>query len=577
MNWFVNLKVGTKLIGGFLFVAAIAAIIGGLGIQSTSRMNDMTSMMYDRETVGLRHAADAQLNLLGAGRAIRSAMLAPDEKDRADSLALMERRFEAVKASLNAAEALFFTEGGKARVAETRQSALAYQAMLEKTVEQLRTEPLRQARGSVDILLGQARPLATKAEELMSGLLAEKQSNAEAFNQETEVIYSDVRALLIGFTLAGALLGILIGMLLTRSLTHQLGGEPGDVARVANAIARGDLTSFIGTSKARNGSVLQAMDLMQASLRRVVGTVRLSSDNVATGSNQIAAGNIDLSQRTEEQAANITQTASAMDELASTVKNNAEVAEQAAQLARTASSSADKGGEIVGNVVATMGEINAASKKIVDIIGVIDTIAFQTNILALNAAVEAARAGEQGRGFAVVAAEVRSLAQKSAAAAKDIKTLIGDSVEKVNVGSKMADAAGDAMQDIVAQVQRVTDLINEISAATAEQTSGLNQINEAVTQLSEVTQQNAALVEESAAAAGSLSEQAHNLVSAVGAFKLDDENAQAGPIVIGTQPAARLAAPGRAAANPKSLGSTTPPLSLQRPGQATANAEWQSF
>lgn len=577
MNWFINLKVGTKLISGFLLMAAIAAAIGGLGLRSAGQIRDMATIMYERETIGLRDVAEARLNLLEAGRAVRSAMLAPDEKRRADSLALMERSFEEVKAALKKTKPTFVSKSGKALVEQTRQSTSAYLAMLEKIVTQLRTEPLSQVRSSVDLLLGQGLPLATNAEALMAKLIAEKNSDAHAHDVQTEVIYSNIRALLIGFTLAGALLGILIGMLLTRSLTRQLGGEPHDVARVANAIAKGDLTSPIETSKARDGSVLQAMDRMQASLRQVVGTVRLSSDSVATGSSQIAAGNIDLSQRTEEQAASITQTASAMEELASTVKNNAEVAEQAAQLARTASSSASKGHEVVGNVVATMGEINTASKKIVDIIGVIDTIAFQTNILALNAAVEAARAGEQGRGFAVVAAEVRSLAQKSAAAAKDIKTLIGDSVEKVNAGSKMADAAGNAMQDIVAEVQRVTDLISEISSATAEQTSGLSQINEAVAQLSEVTQQNAALVEESAAAAGSLSEQAHNLVAAVGAFKLGDSAAQSAPILVDAQPATPPAAPSRVAAKARSLNSTTLQLPLQRPDRTTANAEWQSF
>jgi len=260
---------------------------------------------------------------------------------------------------------------------------------------------------------------------------------------------------------------------------------------------------------------------MQASLRNVVQSVRSSSDSIATGANQIAMGNADLSQRTEEQASNLEETAASMEELSSTVRNNSDTAKQAAQLAQSASGVATKGGEVVQQVVHMMEEINASSQKISEIIGVIDGIAFQTNILALNAAVEAARAGEQGRGFAVVASEVRSLAGRSADAAKEIKALIGDSVEKVAAGGQLVNAAGNTMQDIVEQVRRVTDLILEINAATLEQTSGIDQINNAVVQLDQVTQQNAALVEESASAAESLNQQAQQLVRAVAIFKLN--------------------------------------------------------
>jgi methyl-accepting chemotaxis protein len=267
-------------------------------------------------------------------------------------------------------------------------------------------------------------------------------------------------------------------------------------------------------------SLLAGMKAMRDSLAAIVGQVRQSSDSIATGSSQIATGNADLSQRTEEQAANLEQTAASMEELTSTVQNNADTARQAAQLASSASAVAAQGGAVVGEVVNTMEAITASSKKIVDIIGVIDGIAFQTNILALNAAVEAARAGEQGRGFAVVAGEVRSLAQRSAAAAKEIKSLITDSVEKVQTGSQQVGEAGRTMDDIVAQVRRVNDLIAEISSATHEQTEGINQVGDAVTQLDQVTQQNAALVEESSAAAESLSQQAAKLVEAVSVFRL---------------------------------------------------------
>jgi len=264
---------------------------------------------------------------------------------------------------------------------------------------------------------------------------------------------------------------------------------------------------------------------MRDSLAQVVGQVRQGTDTIATASSQIAAGNMDLSSRTEQQASSLEETAASMEELTSTVKQNADNARQANQLAVSASGVAVKGGHVVAQVVNTMSAINTSSKKIVDIIGVIDGIAFQTNILALNAAVEAARAGEQGRGFAVVAAEVRNLAQRSAAAAKEIKTLIGDSVDKVEEGSKQVAEAGKTMDEIVGSVKRVTDIMAEITAASQEQTAGIEQINQAITQMDQVTQQNAALVEEAAAAAASLQEQASGLSQVVSVFKLDSQQA----------------------------------------------------
>jgi methyl-accepting chemotaxis protein len=264
---------------------------------------------------------------------------------------------------------------------------------------------------------------------------------------------------------------------------------------------------------------------MNESLVKVVGTVRTSSDSIATGAGEIAAGNQDLSQRTEEQASNLQQTAASMEQINSTVKANADTARQAAQLAGTATAAATKGGNVVGQVVTTMDAIASSSKKVSEIIGVIDSIAFQTNILALNAAVEAARAGEQGRGFAVVATEVRTLAGRSAQAAKEIKALIGESVEKIGTGTRQVADAGAAMHDIVSQVKRVADLIAEISESTSEQTTGIGQVSNAVSQLDQVTQQNAALVEESAAAADSLNSQVIRLTEAVSAFKLSDDGA----------------------------------------------------
>jgi len=316
----------------------------------------------------------------------------------------------------------------------------------------------------------------------------------------------------------------------------------------AGRIASGDLTSEISAVGGdETGELLRALKDMNASLRKIVSEVRSGTDSISTASQQIASGNADLSQRTEEQASSLEETASSMEELTSTVKQNAENAKQANQLAASASEVAVKGGAVVSEVVGTMSSINESSKKIVDIISVIDGIAFQTNILALNAAVEAARAGEQGRGFAVVASEVRNLAQRSAAAAKEIKALIGDSVDKVGAGTKLVDEAGKTMQEIVASVKRVTDIMSEITAASQEQSAGIEQVNQAIAQMDEVTQQNAALVEEAAAAAESMQEQAQQLAQAVSVFRLDEAVAELTAANASSRDA-ETAAPGKPAA-----------------------------
>ncbi|MGY4831375.1 methyl-accepting chemotaxis protein [Sphaerotilaceae bacterium SBD11-9] len=321
--------------------------------------------------------------------------------------------------------------------------------------------------------------------------------------------------------LALSAVALVLAVGLSWALTRSITGPLRQAVKVAETVATGDLSSRIGsTSKDEIGQLLAALGRMNDSLVHIVGQVRNASDSIATGSAQIATGNADLSQRTEEQASNLQQTAASMEQLTVTVKNNAETARQATELASGAAGVAAQGGEVVGQVVATMQDISDSSKKISDIIGVIDGIAFQTNILALNAAVEAARAGEQGRGFAVVAGEVRTLAQRSAQAAKEIKSLIGESVGKVEAGTRLVDDAGRTMGDIVAQVQKVNDLIGEISSASLQQTSGIGQIGDAVQQLDQVTQQNAALVEESAAAAESLKHQAAGLAQTVAVFKL---------------------------------------------------------
>ena len=365
--------------------------------------------------------------------------------------------------------------------------------------------------------LGSFAPVVDQYNAVADKMVAyQVQRSAEQAGEAAWLIQSYRTTVLVA-GVAGLALLVLLSWVVVQRIRRSLG----EVALVAQRIGEGDLSQPIhAQGRGEVAQMMRAMEGMQSSLVRIVGDVRHSSDSIATGSSEIATGNADLSQRTEEQASNLQQTAASMEQITSTVKNNSDTAQRAAVLAGTASAAAVKGGEVVGQVVATMQDIAAASKKITDIIAVIDGIAFQTNILALNAAVEAARAGEQGRGFAVVASEVRSLAQRSASAAKEIKTLIGASVEKVDNGAQLVTNAGQSMEDIVTQVKRVSDLIGEISSATSEQTIGISQVGEAVTQLDQVTQQNAALVEQSAAAADSLKHQAAKLAQIVSVFRL---------------------------------------------------------
>jgi methyl-accepting chemotaxis protein len=308
--------------------------------------------------------------------------------------------------------------------------------------------------------------------------------------------------------------------LMTRSIRRALGGEPADAAALAAQIAAGNLTTPIALAAGDRSSLMHALHEMRVKLRDLVQGIQQSSDSIATGSSEIAQGNADLSQRTEEQAASLEETAASMEQLTATVKQNAENARQARQLAVLASDATGRGGSAVNEVIETMQRIAGESKRIGEIIGTIEGIAFQTNILALNAAVEAARAGDEGRGFAVVAGEVRALAQRSAAAAKDIRALIGSSVERVDAGSGQVAVAGERMKEIVQSITRVSDIMGEIEAASVEQSTGIEQVNQAVSQMDTVTQQNAALVEQAAAAAAALDEQAARLRSTVGVFRV---------------------------------------------------------
>ena len=363
---------------------------------------------------------------------------------------------------------------------------------------------------------------------LLAALVADVQRYQAVVDATTKQMIADSEAdfdghrnVLIGFSLMAMLLALACGVTITRSVMRTLGAEPSALSDAAHKLADGDLSFIPGASTATPGSVLESLGTMQKNLSSIVVKVRGASDSISTGATEISMGNADLSQRTEEQASALQQTAATMEQFTATIRNNAENSKRADHLASDASKVASQGGEAVTKVVETMKGINESSRKISDIIGVIDGIAFQTNILALNAAVEAARAGEQGRGFAVVASEVRNLAQRSASAAKEIKTLIHESVEKVATGTNLVDQAGQTMAAVVGAIERVSEVVGEISSANSEQSSGVSQIGQAVSQLDLTTQQIAALVEESAAAAQSLEAQAKQLIEAVRPFKLD--------------------------------------------------------
>lgn len=521
MNRFSRLTVRTKLISCFALVALIAAIIGIVGVSSMNRVQALTAQIETRELPGLYFTGRVESEFKTSGRSLRSALLASDQQTREENEIVMKENFEAAQDMLRDLPRYYVSAENRALIEQLATALRGYQAGAEKAIQKAKESTFSARDQAFEIMTREALPNGSTAENLIMRLLDAKQQNARRIAAQVEELQQTAITLTAIITAVGVLLAVLLGFLLSRSILRQLGGEPDEVADIAGAIAQGDLTRRIKEDVPPH-SIMANMAAMQSALRRLVGAVRTSSQSIASGASQIAAGNADLSQRTEEQAANLTETASAMEELSGTVQSNADVARQAAQRAMAASRSAENGGEVVENVVTTMAGITESSKRIVDIISVIDSIAFQTNILALNAAVEAARAGEQGRGFAVVAGEVRSLAQKCAAAAKDIKVLIDDSVQKIDDGSKLVDTAGETMEGIVADVKQVTDLISEISAATSEQTSGISQVNDAVLQLSDVTQQNAALVEQSAAASGSLNEQAQRLVELVSTFKLEN-------------------------------------------------------
>jgi len=593
------MRLGMKLGLGFFLVVLLTVAVGGLALWQLQKINAAASFLGGQALQSVSDTGDIRVQwnrlrrldagLLSAKSVEEATGVASGAPAVMEQLQTLERNYETL--DHNAEERTLMAQYQTERQAYVGSREALLQAAKEKDYTLVEQDSLLgDAVGNV--YRGASETAFVAITETVGRLNALSQQRAKEAQQAAAAAYDAARIWVVAGVGLSAIIAALFGALVTRSVTR----PARQAVDAANHIAQGDLSQAIAPgNKDEMGDLLQALQRMQTSLVQTVNSVRNNAEGVATASAQIASGNSDLSGRTEEQASALEQTAASMEQLGSTVRQNADNARQANQLALNASAVAVQGGDVVAQVVGTMKGINDSSRKIADIIGVIDGIAFQTNILALNAAVEAARAGEQGRGFAVVASEVRSLAQRSAEAAKEIKALITASVERVEQGTQQADLAGETMTQVVGAIRRVTDIMGEISAASSEQSTGVGQVGEAITQMDQATQQNAALVEESAAAADSLQRQAQELVQVVAVFRLDDGHASAArlaPAARAPQPAPQrkpvAAKPVAAKPVPAALHTPAPSVpavphsvsSRGRPAQpaSTSNTDdWESF
>ncbi len=519
---FADFNIGVRLGAGFAAILTLMVIMAALGLTQLSRVGETARGVVEVELKKERMTAEWVSNATQNGLRTLAAIKNPDPVMYEMYMRQIAETVEANNVLRKQLEELLVRPEGKTKFADAKEKSVNYGKVRDRLLK-LREDGVQASQIEQEVQ-ADFLPARKLYFDSMNDLLQFERHVIDEAGADIQRVRNSSSILLLGISLVSVVLGAIFAWRLAQGITQPLA----KAVQLAETVSAGDLTSSLHIdSKDEIGKLLRALKAMNDNLAGIVGEVRSGTETIATASSQIASGNLDLSSRTEEQASSLEETASAMEELTSTVKQNADNAQQANQLAASASGVAVQGGQVVEQVISTMQSISDSSKRIADIIGVIDGIAFQTNILALNAAVEAARAGEQGRGFAVVASEVRNLAQRSANAAKEIKSLITDSVESVEVGSKLVEQAGATMREVVNSVQRVTDIVSEISAASHEQSTGIEQVNQAIGQMDEVTQQNAALVEEAAAASQSLQDQAASLAQAVSVFKVSHVQARA--------------------------------------------------